>query len=338
LGFIALQTNTTGAYNTAVGGRDVNGYAPLANNSTGSYNVSLGTASLANNTTASENTAVGYQSGYSNTTGTNNTFMGYRAGYTNQAGNRNTFIGYQAGTTSNATGGQGYNTFIGYNAGVSLTTGFANTFIGCQGDATGYGSGHLVTTGTKNTIVGGYNGNQGGLDIRTASNYIVLSDGDGNPRGIFDSTGSFLVGTATNATGAALTLKNSGSATTWGAGPVTGGEFVVYNASSVGVYIGNGQTAWNANSDETIKNITGEIQNGLDKICTLRAAEFTWKSDETNTPQVGLIAQDLQKVLPEVVSEMNGILGVRYTEVIPLLVAAIKELKAEFDAYKATHP
>ena len=39
-----------------------------------------------------------------------------------------------------------------------------------------------MTTGAKNTIIGAYTGNQGGLDIRTASNYIVLSDGDGNPR------------------------------------------------------------------------------------------------------------------------------------------------------------
>jgi hypothetical protein len=40
----------------------------------------------------------------------------------------------------------------------------------------------FMTTGSKNTILGSYNGNYGGLDIRTASNRIVLSDGDGNPR------------------------------------------------------------------------------------------------------------------------------------------------------------
>jgi hypothetical protein len=38
-----------------------------------------------------------------------------------------------------------------------------------------------MTTGSKNSIFAAFNGNQGGLDIRTASNYIVLSDGDGNP-------------------------------------------------------------------------------------------------------------------------------------------------------------
>jgi hypothetical protein len=55
-------------------------------------------------------------------------------------------------------------------------------------------AGFYISTGSKNTIIGQYTGNQGGLDIRTSSNYIVLSDGDGNPRGIFDSSGNFLVG------------------------------------------------------------------------------------------------------------------------------------------------
>lgn len=45
----------------------------------------------------------------------------------------------------------------------------------------GYGGGSAMTTGAKNTILGAYSGNQGGLDIRTQSGYIVLSDGDGNP-------------------------------------------------------------------------------------------------------------------------------------------------------------
>ena len=47
-----------------------------------------------------------------------------------------------------------------------------------------------MTTGSSNTILGNFTGNQGGLDIRTASNYIVLSDGDGNPRAYWNgSTG-----------------------------------------------------------------------------------------------------------------------------------------------------
>jgi len=128
-------------------------------NTTGNYNVAVGNTALNSNTTASNNTAVGYQAGYSGTTAQGNTLIGNSTGY-------------------------------------SLTTGSFNTFIGPYGGTTS-GAGGLITTGGKNTIIGSYNGNQGGLDIRTASNYIVLSDGDGNPRGIFDGSGNFLVGTTT---------------------------------------------------------------------------------------------------------------------------------------------
>ncbi|NBW23452.1 MAG: hypothetical protein EBR82_87480, partial [Caulobacteraceae bacterium] len=72
-------------------------------------------------------------------------------------------------------------TFVGYWAGRYVTSGVSNTFIG---DASGY----AVTTGSKNTIIGKFSGNQGGLDIRTANNYIVLSDGDGNPRAFWNGT------------------------------------------------------------------------------------------------------------------------------------------------------
>ena len=80
------------------------------------------------------------------------------------------------------------NVFLGRDAGEFATTGSGNTFLGNL-------SGVVMTTGSKNTILGRYSGNSSGLDIRTSSNYIVLSDGDGNPRGVFDNSGNFLVGT-----------------------------------------------------------------------------------------------------------------------------------------------
>ncbi len=48
-----------------------------------------------------------------------------------------------------------------------------------------------MTTGSKNTIIGRFYGNQHGLDIRTSDNYIVLSDGDGNPRFYFSGANSY---------------------------------------------------------------------------------------------------------------------------------------------------
>jgi hypothetical protein len=165
-GVNAGGTNSTGNYNTAVGGLDSGNSAVLGLNTTGSNNTAFGSAALYSNTTASNSTAIGYTAGYT-ATGAGNTFVGYGAGY-------------------------------------GVTTGAGNTFVG-PATATGQ-AGFLVTTGSKNTILGGYTGNQGSLDIRTASNYIVLSDGDGNP----------LISTADNQTVALEgAVPNSGTGITF---------------------------------------------------------------------------------------------------------------------------
>jgi hypothetical protein len=152
---------------------------------------------LGQNTTASNNTAVGYQAGYSNTTGLV-TAIGYQALYSSGTNNGNTAVGYLAGFNATGYG----NLFLGYAAGRLVTTGNLNTFVG-SGDYTHQeAAGYYVTTGSSNTIIGNYNGNQGGLDIRTSSNYIVLSDGNGNPRLYCDNGGSW---TTTGAIGIGAT-------------------------------------------------------------------------------------------------------------------------------------
>jgi hypothetical protein len=52
-----------------------------------------------------------------------------------------------------------------------------------------------MTTGSKNTLLGSYNGNQNGLDIRALNNNVVLSDGDGNIRFYANSSGNVGLGT-----------------------------------------------------------------------------------------------------------------------------------------------
>jgi hypothetical protein len=102
-----------------------------------------------------------------------------------------------------------------------------------------------------------------------------------------------------------------------------------------GVYLSYGATSWTANSDLRLKDINGSIDNAIDKLNTLRAVNFSWKSDETKKEMLGLIAQDVEKVFPQVIDEnKDGYMGVRYTELVPVLIAAIQELKAEIDELK----
>jgi hypothetical protein len=141
------------------------GHNSLGANTTGTNNTACGNAALTANTTGGSNVAVGRQALVANTTGTENTAVGYQALYAN--------------TTAS------YNTAVGRNSLVACTTGTHNTVIG-------HNSGDTITTGTKNTILGRYNGNQDGLDIRTASNYVVLSDGDGNRAAYWQSGGGWV--------------------------------------------------------------------------------------------------------------------------------------------------
>jgi hypothetical protein len=157
-------------------------------NTTGSNNTALGSSALQYNTTASNNTAVGYQAGYSTTTGVENTFIGKGAGYANTTGSYSVHVGAGAGTSCTS----GQNTLVGYSAGGSLTSGNYNTIVGPSTPTSA--AGYALTTGSKNTIIGGYNGNQYGVDIRTSSNNIVLSDGDGVPSVFYTTAKGMQVG------------------------------------------------------------------------------------------------------------------------------------------------
>ena len=102
-----------------------------------------------------------------------------------------------------------------------------------------------------------------------------------------------------------------------------------------GVYLASGGTSWTSASDERVKDIIEPITDGLNKVNSLRSVIGKYKTDEEGIRRSFLIAQDVQAVLPEAVDASNpDELGVNYTEVIPLLVAAIKELKAEIDLLK----
>jgi len=110
------------------------------------------------------------------------------------------------------------------------------------------------------------------------------------------------------------------------------------NASGVdqtGVVLNYGAGSWTSTSDEKLKDINSNIENAVDKLMTLRAINFSWKIDETKKENLGLIAQDVEKVFPQVVDVIkDGNLGVRYTELIPVLVKAIQEQQKQIEELK----
>jgi hypothetical protein len=119
----------------------------------------------------------------------------------------------------------------------------------------------------------------------------------------------------------------------------TDGSYEVVTSAGTGVYIVPAATAWTATSDERLKDIIEPITDAVSKVSTLRAVIGKFKTDSEETRRSFLIAQDVQAVFPEAVEASDpDKLGVQYTDMIPLMVAAIKELAADFEAYKNSHP
>ena len=365
IGDRALRTNTTGEKNTVIG------HASMYYNITGSSNVALGYESLSQNTTASNNTAVGYQAGYNNTTGTRNTFIGLQSGYDNTTGTDNSVLGDNAaqnltsGSNNVAVGRSAlnnnttasYNTAVGHQAGFSATTSGLNTFIGAKAgySSTGnyntfvghgtiagtgdFGSGQLMTTGTKNTILGGYNGNQGGLDIRTSSNRIVLSDGDGNPRVQVNSNGRLDIGNYTN-------WITNGDIARWWMGSGASGYFhkFIFNNNIAGsITLSGTSVAFNTSSDYRLKENVDYTWDATTRLKQLKPARFNFIADADTTVD-GFLAHEVQSVVPEAVhgthNEVNAdgnpeYQGIDQSKLVPLLVKTIQELEARITALEA---
>ena len=185
VGASALNANTTGDYNTIVGGSSAG-----LGISTGRMNVGVGSAALYYGN-GNYRVGLGYQSGGR---GDYDIGIGYSALNAQSSGGSNIAIGNSAlngvGVTFTGSGniaigqengnGSGSNNVMiaPYRAGYSLTTGAGNLILGAGADGgAGYGAGFAMTSGSKNVIIGAFNGNQDGLDIRTASQYVVISDG-----------------------------------------------------------------------------------------------------------------------------------------------------------------
>lgn len=356
LGWQSMNGNTTGTRNVAIGA------ATLFANQTGSNNVAIGNYAMGTGAnTADGNTAVGNAamqfntSGYncaafgsvaltSQTTGYNNTALGVAAmrnsvstfnstavglnAMRECSGNENSAVGYFSlynvtGSQNTALGnyslvgvrGGGQNTAVGYSAanGVSTTTGSGNCAFGWRAlysftsgtynIAIGYNTATTITTGGSNIIVG----NNSDPSAATGINQIVI--------------GNVLSGKGNN---------------------------TAYIGGSVGTYNQRNASTWSVTSDQRIKKNIIDNTDGLALINGIRVRNFEYRAKDeiTELPQssgvdiqgvqLGVIAQELQQVLPECVKESeDGVLSVDNDNLVWYLINAVKELSAKVDALEA---
>jgi len=166
-----------------------------------------------------------------------------------------------------------------------------------------------MTTGACNTFIGGFNG----AGFETQSGNIFISDGAGNIR-MFVTGSTGFTGIGPGFTAPLYPLHVSGSF----------GGISIYSTNDIAAF-----------SDESVKTELQVIDNALEKIEQIHGYTYVRIDDESKTRRAGVIAQEIQKVLPEVVTQnQDGTLNVAYPNLVALLIEAIKELNQEIKELK----
>ncbi|MGC2063840.1 MAG: tail fiber domain-containing protein [Thermodesulfovibrionales bacterium] len=328
-------------------------------------------AGFINTASGIANTFVGERAGYQNTSGSSNIFLGYRAGYFNGVSNFNSYFGNAAGYTNDAP----HNSIFGYRACFSGPTGPNNTFLGYQA---GYSGGSdssggnvfigadsgYYQHGTRNTYVGrssGHSSTPGG----TGSDNSFL----GYQAGFFNFAGGNNVGLGYQAG----LLNTAGSANVF-IGPGAGYS----ETNSNKLYIDNcftGETPPGSNlfcvqpliagdfndrlvhidgslnivdvstpSDVRYKKDIHPLEASLEKVVHLQGVSYAWDKDKVSGAgygggrQIGLIAQDVERLLPELVhTDSKGYKTLSYDKLVPVLIEAVKERQQQIMGRHALH-
>ena len=320
-GLNALFSNTTGSDNTAVG------RSALANNTSWSSNTAFWQASLQNNTTGLNNSAF-WGALYNNTTGTQNVGMGAGALQNNISGGSNVAL-WVVSLLDNQTGGN--NTAVGAAALNSNTSGYFNTSIW-------YGSLYRASTASNNVAIGPYA--LGNFSWVTWDNNVAV--GYNSLIGNTSWTSNTAIWDNSNVWAWSLT-----NATAIGAGAIVSASnsLVLWNNANVGIgtsapsqkleVAGNIlATAYLYSSDRRLKDDIMPISGAADILEKLQGVRFAWKAD--GRADIGFIAQDVERVLPELVhTDRAGMKSVEYANIIPVLVEGYKSEKSRADALEA---
>jgi hypothetical protein len=328
LGFNSLSSNQTGNGNTALG------YKALTS-STSNYNVGIGDRALAQLTTGASNIAIGTESGFLETTGSSQIFIGFRAGY----------------NINNATTASGENVIIGHQAAINRTGGTENVFIGSLANYIGVG------TGSNNVVVGRYAGakmtsatrctflgHQAGAEVTTGPNNTFIGKGAGDST----TTGSnnTHVGQAAGdeaSTGDYNICIGHGSGS--GSSPfqltTQSGRVVIGDNSITNAYT---RVSWTVTSDKRDKTDFGDVPHGLDFVSKLKPISYKFRKDRDSeetqgSKRYGFLAQEVLQLEGEnpVIIDNTDEDKLSYTEsnLVPVLVKAIQELKAEIELLKS---
>jgi hypothetical protein len=288
----------------------------------------IGSSAGINATNAGVSNFIGASAGADAINAANSIFIGTNAGQSAENAGDSVFIGNNVGSYAASAS---YSTLIGYNVGKNATS---NTSLGIKSNNIIIGTNITLEDGRQDSI------NLGGLIFGTGSYSDIGTDpysgsangrigiNQPNPQFNFDVSGS---GRYTNG------LIISGSTTITGSlGVGTTGSAVVGRIDA-----SNDVVAFST-SDRALKENLKPIANALYKLDNIQGYTFDWKDDENliavhgfRGRDIGVIAQEIEEILPEVVTTRDsGYKAVKYEKLVPFLIQCIKELKDEINELK----
>ena len=333
-----MVTNTVTATKFVGDGSGLTGISSSVNSSThldSNYSIAIGGVVSATNSVA-----VGYQALSSNTTGSYNTAHGYTAGFTNTSGNYNTFIGSNADVASNNLTNV---TALGANAIVTTN----NTIqLGDENVTLVQTSGTISATTINSSNEININSSLPSIDLKNTSdseqNQIrfigrgrVLTRIDNSSNNVLNPTGArFRIvsyqpiqlsaradpgmdrASNTNFVFGYFKLDDRSASI-----EINGGTFTIdgYATSS----------GFSTASDIRIKKNIKDLDYGLDDLVKMRPVKYNLVSN--NNIEIGLIAQDVKKIIPELVKGKEGliengeVLSINYNGFAPIIIKALQE-------------
>jgi hypothetical protein len=340
------------------------GYDAGVSVGSGENNTTIGyKAGTAITGSAGGNTCVGSYAGLAITSGSQNTSIGWNAGpYTFNQG-FNTCVGAYAGTSINSS----ENTFIGRFAGQSTLTGSTGSGNTALGDSALRG----LSGGALNTVLGA----AAGQSITSGSDNVLVGVSAGYySSAITTGSGNVIVGTQASSGSASAASRIVLGFQVVGTG---NNRITIGSTTNIAeLDLDGSDTSWAASSDERLKENIQTSNIGLSLITNLRPVSYQWRKGKDvpedvpgHVPEfdeegdfnpdsekrvhgdgdsvyLGFVAQEANaaitahnaEILRMVKQRDDGVYTVAPSALIPALVKAIQELKAEFDEYKANHP
>ncbi|MGO9270578.1 MAG: tail fiber domain-containing protein [Terriglobia bacterium] len=357
----SLQDNTMGTGNTA------SGYQALYANSAGSNNTASGGGALYSNTTGSNNTAIGHiagtYSGFYPTTGSNSTFVGANATATVDGLTNATAIGYAARVSeSNALVLGAINDPVGnpLTTNVGIGTSSPAALLDVEGGTAVNGQ-----NGVGLRLVAQTGGSGASEEAGSTGGSINISSGNGGAAGTLAAGG---LGGSINITagaGAAGSLggANGGGGSVYiipgaggsGFGATPGPAGFVILTPPVGIGTGSpdddltvngtadkpGGGSWGTFSDGRLKTVDGAFRSGLNQVLNLNPVRYRYNEGNAlgihdHGEHIGVVAQEVQNVIPEAVTADNqGYLIVNNDPIIWSMLNAIKQQQAEIERLKS---